>query len=207
MSTTKKKAVQGIRYTDAQKKEVVDFVTSYNKANGRGGQSQAATKFKMSQITVASWLKGAGTTKGAKVEKAEKATTVAKPVKATSAKQAAIKVGAGTRYTPEQKAEVLAFVASHNAANGRGGQSTAAAKFNISPLTVMAWLKKSGAPKASKAVKSVAATTVSKAPAPAVQGSIDGKLSSLLSVIAEISKTEVELAHLKAKAASIQASF
>jgi transposase-like protein len=202
MSTTKKKAVQSIRYTDAQKKEVVDFVTSYNKANGRGGQSQAASKFKMSQITVASWLKAAGASKAPKPAKAVK---VAKPVKATAAKKAANKAGAGTRYSAEQKAEVLAFVASHNAANGRGGQSTAAAKFNISPLTVMAWLKKSGAPKASKAIKSVVVVKATTAPAP--QGSINSKLSSLLSVIAQISKTEVELAHLKAKAASIQASF
>ena len=202
MSTTKKKAVQGIRYTDAQKKEVVDFVTSYNKTNGRGGQSKAGDKFKMSQITVASWLKAAGAVK------APKATKVAKAVKATkapSAKKAANKTKAGTRYTPEQKAEVVAFVASHNASNGRGGQSTAAAKFNISPLTVMAWLKASGAPKASKAPKTAAPTKAISAPA--VSNGINVKLTSLLSVIAQIAKVEVELAHLKARAASIQASF
>jgi transposase-like protein len=202
MSTTKKKAVQGIRYTDAQKKEVVDFVTSYNKANGRGGQSKAGDKFKMSQITVASWLKAAG------AMKAPKATKVVKAVKATkapSAKKAANKTKAGTRYTPEQKAEVLAFVASHNAANGRGGQSTAAAKFNISPLTVMAWLKASGAPKAAKATKGAASSKAINTPA--VSTGINVKLASLLSVIAQIAKAEVELAHLKAKAASIQASF
>jgi transposase-like protein len=205
MSTTKKKAVQAIRYTDAQKKEVVDFVTSYNKANGRGGQSQAAIKFKMSQITIAGWLKAAGTAKASSPAKATKAVKVAKPVKATAVKKAKNQIGAGTRYSAEQKAEVLAFVASHNATNGRGGQSTAAKKFNISPLTVMAWLKKSGAPKASKPVKSAAVAKATKTPPPQV--SINGKLSSLLSVIAQISKAEVELAHLKAKAASIQASF
>ena len=202
MSTTKKKAVQGIRYTDAQKKEVVDFVTSYNKANGRGGQSKAATKFKMSQITVASWLKAAG------AAKAPKATKVAQSVKATkapSAKKAASKTKAGTRYTPEQKAEILAFVAAHNAANGRGGQSQAASKFDISPLTIMAWLKTSGAPKASKAAKTAAPTKAISAPA--ISTGINVKLTSLLSVIAQIAKAEVELAPLKAKAASIQASF
>lgn len=199
MSTTKKKAVQRIRYTDAQKKEVVDFVTSYNKANGRGGQSKAAAKFKMSQITVASWLKATGAVK------APKATKVAKAAKAPSAKKASKKSKAGTRYTPEKKAEVLAFVASHNAKNGRGGQSTAASKFKISPLTVMAWLKKSGAPKAAKATKSAAPTKAISAPA--VSTGINVKLASLLSVIAQIAKAEVALAHLKAKAASIQASF
>jgi transposase-like protein len=202
MSTTKKKAVQGIRYTDAQKKEVVDFVTSYNKANGRGGQSKAGDKFKMSQITVASWLKAAGAMKAPKATKVAKAV---KPTKAPSAKKATSKTKAGTRYTPEQKAEVLAFVASHNAANGRGGQSTAAAKFNISPLTVMAWLKASGAPKAAKATKGAASSKAINTPA--VSTGINVKLASLLSVIAQIAKAEVELAHLKAKAASIQASF
>jgi transposase-like protein len=202
MSTTKKKAVQAIRYSDAQKKEVVDFVTSYNKANGRGGQSQAAAKFKMSQITIASWLKAAAKLKAPQASKAAKAI---KAPKAPSAKKSASKSKAGTRYTPEKKAEILAFVASHNAANGRGGQSKAAAKFNISPLTVMAWLKKSGAPKASKAIKAIASAKATKAPA--LQADIEGKLGYLLSVIAQISKAEVELAHLKAKAASIQASF
>jgi len=46
MSTTaKKSATKGVRYTDAQKKEVTDFVTTFNAANGRGGQSKAAGKF------------------------------------------------------------------------------------------------------------------------------------------------------------------
>ena len=45
MSTkNKKSAPTGIRYTDAQKKEVVDFVAQYNSANGRGGQSAAASE-------------------------------------------------------------------------------------------------------------------------------------------------------------------
>lgn len=51
-------------YTDAQKKEVVEFVTTYNALNGRGGQSQAAKKFAVSPLTIAAWLKGAP--KGAK---------------------------------------------------------------------------------------------------------------------------------------------
>src|SRR6478672_5597990 len=158
MSTTaKKSAVKGVRYSDAQKKEVVDFVTSYNAANGRGGQSKAAEKYKISPISVGVWLKGAGApapTKKAplKVAKAAKAPKAAKVVKAANAPKTAKakKSKAGTRYTPEQKQEVVDYVASYNEANGRGGQSKAAEKFNVSPLTVMAWLKASGAPKAAK---------------------------------------------------------
>ena len=89
MSTTaKKSAVKGVRYTPAQKKEVVDFATGYNAANGRGGLSKAAEKFNGSQITVGTWLKAAGApapgkkTAG-KVAKAPKALKVAakKPAK------------------------------------------------------------------------------------------------------------------------------
>ena len=96
MSTTNKSASsKGVRYTDAQKKEVVDFATSYNAADGRGGQSKAAEKFKISQLTIASWLKGSGAKKAAKAPKAAKASKAAKapktakPAKKTKASKAA----------------------------------------------------------------------------------------------------------------------
>jgi hypothetical protein len=245
-NTTKKKTAQGVRYTDAQKKEVVDFALSYNAANGRGGQSKAASKFKISQITVASWLKAAGSTtapaaavaekeakavkapKSAKAPKAAKAvktvkleTAPAAPKAAAAAPKAAAKGKVGTRYTPDQKKEVVDFVASYNAANGRGGQSTAAAKFNVSPLTVMAWLKANGgaaavkaparvkyvAPgKAAKAAKAAVAASAAKAAkvaasvkpsAPAAAS--NGKSNSLVALSNQIAKSEAELAQLKGK--------
>lgn len=49
---------RGIRYTPELKKEVVDFVHSHNAKHGRGGQSAASRKFKISVLTVASWLRG-----------------------------------------------------------------------------------------------------------------------------------------------------
>jgi transposase-like protein len=61
MSTsTKKDIVRGKRYTAEEKSKIVTFVESYNASNGRGGQSAAAKKFGVSQLTVSSWLKGAG---------------------------------------------------------------------------------------------------------------------------------------------------
>lgn len=51
---------RGVRYSDELKKDVVDFVTAYNQKNGRGGQSAAARKFKITILTVSSWLKGSG---------------------------------------------------------------------------------------------------------------------------------------------------
>ncbi|MGA0899731.1 MAG: hypothetical protein ACO3SO_04935 [Luteolibacter sp.] len=51
------KGKRGARYTTAQKQHVVDFVHEYNAIHGRGGQSQAAKKFGLSVLTVASWLR------------------------------------------------------------------------------------------------------------------------------------------------------
>lgn len=222
-TTTKSKSQKGVRYTDAQKKEVIDFALSYNAANGRGGQSKAAEKFKISQITIASWLKAAGAP-AAKTAKAAKAPKAAKAVKAPKAAKAPKVVGrskVGTRYTEEQKKEVTGFVASYNAENGRGGQSKAAVKYNISPLTVMAWLKASGTqPKvkkaAKKAAKSVAPGKPAKAPL-AVKvaktsktvsaGSFDAKLSALLEMSREITRSEAALAQLISRFNSLKASL
>lgn len=61
MSTSNKKdIVRGKRYTPEEKNKVVSFVTDYNSKNGRGGQSSAAGKFGISQLTISSWLKNAG---------------------------------------------------------------------------------------------------------------------------------------------------
>ncbi|MFT3990315.1 MAG: hypothetical protein QM680_02790 [Luteolibacter sp.] len=53
-------ASKGRRYTQAEKKQVIEFVETYNSEHGRGGQSAAASKFKISQLTIAGWLKSWG---------------------------------------------------------------------------------------------------------------------------------------------------
>lgn len=58
-----KKSKKGKRYTDAEKQKIIDFVNEYNAAKGRGGAANASKKFGVSQLTVASWLKGKGVTK------------------------------------------------------------------------------------------------------------------------------------------------
>lgn len=176
MSTKNKKApATGIRYTDAQKQEVVNFVAQYNSANGRGGQSAAAKKYKVTPLTISAWLKALG---GKKAAKAGKAAKTAKPAKvAGNGKK-------GIRYTPEKKQEVVNFVSSYNAANGRGGQNQAAKKFKLSVLTVSAWLKAAGVKKGAKAAKPAAA----KAPQ-AKTGAKSGKgLSELEALKAAIRK-------------------
>jgi transposase-like protein len=222
MSTTpKKNTAQSIRYTAEQKKEIVDFVVSYNAANGRGGQTAAVNKFNVSPISVAAWMKGAGapkTVKASKTAKAAKAPKVAKAAKAPKAEKAekapkvakAPKTAAkvGTRYTAEEKQEVVDFVANYNAENGRGGQSKAAAKFGVSPITVMAWLKAAGVKKSSaKALKTdTAPAKAAKGTKTASVGS-DAKLGTLLALIKEIATAEAALAQLNGKFRSLQASL
>jgi hypothetical protein len=72
----------------------VDFVEAYNAKNGRGGQNQAAKKFKLSVLTVSAWLKAAGAKKPSRkkiVTKAPKAAKVAKKVSKGSGDLAALK--------------------------------------------------------------------------------------------------------------------
>ncbi len=148
MTRNKKKSASstGIRYTGEQKKEIVRFVADYNAAKGRGGQNAAAKKFKVSPLTISSWLKDGA----AKPAKAAVRTVAAKAGKASNL----AKTARGIRYSAERKKEVVNFVTSYNKAHGRGGQNQAARKFNLSVLTVSSWLKNAGvAPKPSKAAK------------------------------------------------------
>jgi len=46
-------------YTAAQKFEVVSFVNTYNADHGKGGQNEAARRFKLSPLTISAWLKAA----------------------------------------------------------------------------------------------------------------------------------------------------
>ena len=215
-TTTKKESTKGIRYTDAQKKEVVDFTVSYNAANGRGGQSKAAEKFNVSQLTISGWLKAAGgsSSKAAKATKAPKAPKAPKAVK-----EAKVAGGnkLGLRYTPEQKKEVTDFVVAYNETNGRGGPSKASKKFGVSPLTVVAWLKAAGANVTNKGSKKgnkyVAPGKTSKvvkttnASMPAVSGGVSAKLTGLLALINQIADAEVELVQLRAEFSALKASL
>ncbi|MFN6095760.1 MAG: hypothetical protein ACK49J_12315 [Verrucomicrobiota bacterium] len=208
MSSKSKKAKSlGVRYTPEQKKEIVEFVQQYNEANGRGGQSAAVSKFKVTPITIGAWLKAAGVSK--KKGKPAKAAKAAKPAKAK--KKAAKKAkggakkgskGAGKRYSAAEKQEVIDFVNSYNASNGRGGQSEAARKFNISILTVSAWLKKSGN-KVAKGGKAIAAGKASAK----VSSALTSKVASLIEMSDRVRKAEIELEKLRAGYESLKAAI
>lgn len=55
------KSTTGKRYSDGEKAEIIKFVEEFNAKNGRGGQTTAAKKYGVSQLTLATWLKANGT--------------------------------------------------------------------------------------------------------------------------------------------------
>ena len=77
---------KGIRYSPEQKQQVVDFVNAHNQVHGRGGQNQAAKKFRISVLTVAGWLKAAGAKKPTRKKLTAKAGTAKKAVGKVAAK-------------------------------------------------------------------------------------------------------------------------
>lgn len=219
MSSAKKsdhKVGTGARYTDSQKKEILKFIEDYNAKNGRGGQSAAVKKYKVTPLSIGAWLKKAGSEKGAtkavkvaKVAKEASANKGAKAVKIVKAAKNSVKPGLstrGVRYTPAQKQEVVDFVLAYNSANGRGGQSKAAEKFGLSVLTVSACLKgvglsaKTAGPKAAKAGKAVKAVKVAS-------GDTDKKVASLLSLSDQIRKAERAIDSLRSKYDAVRASI
>lgn len=99
----------------------------------------------------------------------------------------------GKRYSAEEKSKIVSFVESHNAANGRGGQSAAAKKFGVSQLTVSGWLKGSG--------------TATRSTKTSSKGGFQSKLTALSTLSLEIEKLEKELSAKRAKFDSIKASL
>lgn len=222
MSTkSKKKAQTGVRYSNEEKQKVVDFVSEYNSSKGRGGQSVAAKKFKVTPLTIATWIKSLGkkaatpakALKPVKAAKAAKPAKSAKPAKAAKPAKSAGASKMGVRYSPEQKQEVVKFVQDFNAANGRGGQSRAADKFKLSVLTVSAWLKAAGvkggkAPKAAKVSKKAAKGAVVKAAkSAAAPTGLAAKVASLVNISEQVNQAEKELEKLYAKHDAIMASI
>ena len=56
----KKKTTKGKRYTQAEKKEVLDFVASVDSEKGRGGVAAAQRKFGITALTITNWKKKFG---------------------------------------------------------------------------------------------------------------------------------------------------
>lgn len=50
---------KGKRYTEAEKKKVLNFVEQVNKTKGRGGITAAVKEFKITALTISNWMKKA----------------------------------------------------------------------------------------------------------------------------------------------------
>ena len=105
-----------IRYDQKTKDEVVAFITQYNEENGRGGQSAAASKWKLNPITVKAWMEKAGVAspgksskkkkkaaKGTRKQAAAKAPQAARGTKATSTKSSGSVAGSLKRMVEIQE--------------------------------------------------------------------------------------------------------
>ena len=122
------------------------------------------------------------------------------------------------RYDDKKKAEVVAFVKQYNEKKGRGGQTAAKEKYNISPISIANWLTKAGEelpgkggrkkaakgkpgrPKGSKSksAKAPAKTAKSKgATAGLASGSTEKKLARLSKILSEIESLQQEFDSLK----------
>lgn len=53
-------AAKGKRYSNEEKAEILQFVEEFNAKNGRGGQTAAASKYGISQLTIMAWRKVGG---------------------------------------------------------------------------------------------------------------------------------------------------
>lgn len=61
MSNSNINAAKGRRYTAKEKADIIAFVDKVNTDKGRGGQSAASKKYKISPLTISSWIRsGAG---------------------------------------------------------------------------------------------------------------------------------------------------
>jgi transposase-like protein len=57
MSNSNINAAKGRRYTNKEKSEIIAFVDKVNADKGRGGQSAASKKYKISPLTISSWIR------------------------------------------------------------------------------------------------------------------------------------------------------
>lgn len=103
----------------------------------------------------------------------------------------------GNRYSPQQKAEILAYVDAVNAEKGRGGAAAASRKFEISQITIGQWIKKAGKSTASGSSKHA---TISSA-------DFAQKLNRLTSIHEAICQKEAELEALKSEYEAMKKSL
>lgn len=116
------------------------------------------------------------------------------------------------RYDQKTKDEVVAFITKYNDENGRGGQSAAAAKWKLNPITVKAWMEKAGVSSPGKSSKkkkkagkpgrkpaaAAKAPRSTKATAPKAARSVSSALKRMVTIQEQIQELQSEYNALKA---------
>lgn len=105
----------------------------------------------------------------------------------------------GKRYSAEEKAEIVAYIAAYDAENKRGGMKAASDKFGVSVVTLSNWKNKKKGPKKRKARKAVGKKVVKTAAAKVVTDSPEAILTRLQAIRSEVHKLEKEYDQLKKK--------
>lgn len=107
-----------------------------------------------------------------------------------------INAAKGRRYSTKEKADIIAFVNKVNADKGRGGQSAASKKYQISPLTISSWIR-----------AGIGGGTPGKGDGTSIAGPIGKKLSKLQALHDQIARAEKELAKLKVQFNSLKSAL
>lgn len=106
-----------------------------------------------------------------------------------------------TRYDQKTKDEVVAFIKDFNEENGRGGQSAAAKKWKLNPITVKAWMDKAGIKTPGKTAKKKKKGKATGKPAvrqsPVATKSVSGALKRMVSIQEQIDALQAEYDKLK----------
>jgi len=84
------------------------------------------------------------------------------------------------RYDQKTKDGVVAFIQKYNDENGRGGQSAAAKKYKLNPITVRAWMEKAGVATPSKSSKKKKKAGLKASAAPSRKASAPKSTSAAL---------------------------
>jgi hypothetical protein len=111
------------------------------------------------------------------------------------------------RYDQSTKDEVVSFIQAFNEENGRGGQSAAAKKWKLNPITVKAWLEKAGVASPGKSAKKklgkgrTASLNASPKPTKSTKltGNVEDVLKRLMGIQKEIGSLQKEYDSLKSK--------
>tara|TARA_R110002096_G_scaffold387471_6_gene581665 strand:+ start:695 stop:1045 length:351 start_codon:yes stop_codon:yes gene_type:complete len=113
------------------------------------------------------------------------------------------------RYDQKKKDKVVAFIVDYNEKNGRGGQSAAAAKWSLNPITVKAWMEKAGvaSPGKSGKKKSKAKGGVAKTVRRAGVSSKKVASSSISGVLKRMADIQDQLASLQGEYDSLKAKL